>query len=293
MKHFYSFKKLAIVAFLAAIGTGNLLAASYITRGGIRYVYNSKKTEVSVTKLSDGAVYVDDVVVPESIVNSSNQVIPVVGVNANAFSDCTELKSVTLPSSVKTIGDYAFDTCESLETVVMPGVETIGNWSFRNCYKLKDLVLPEGLKSIGNYCFDKNYECTVVELPSTITNLGGYVWEGNPQITTVICHATTPPAVKKGYLDGEEIYTIFDDDDYQGRTLYVPAGCVSLYKSAGGWSHFKSNVKEIDESGVDAIAPDASEVPVEYYNLLGVRVANPSNGVFIKKQGNKVTKVIL
>ncbi len=33
--------------------------------------------------------------------------------------------------------------------------------------------------------------------------------------------------------------------------------------------------------------------PVEYYNLQGVKVANPSNGIFIKKQGSKATKVIL
>ena len=43
----------------------------------------------------------------------------------------------------------------------------------------------------------------------------------------------------------------------------------------------------IVEVGVDA------DAAVEYYNLQGVKVANPSNGVFIKKQGNKTTKVVL
>lgn len=43
----------------------------------------------------------------------------------------------------------------------------------------------------------------------------------------------------------------------------------------------------IVEVGVDATAP------VEYYNLQGVKVENPSNGIFIKKQGNKTTKVVL
>ena len=44
-------------------------------------------------------------------------------------------------------------------------------------------------------------------------------------------------------------------------------------------------------SAIDAIGADAADV--EYYNLQGVKVANPSNGVFIKKQGNKATKVVL
>ncbi len=45
-------------------------------------------------------------------------------------------------------------------------------------------------------------------------------------------------------------------------------------------------------TGVDNIAVDAN-APVEYYNLQGVKVENPSNGIFIKKQGNKTTKVVL
>ena len=32
---------------------------------------------------------------------------------------------------------------------------------------------------------------------------------------------------------------------------------------------------------------------LEYYNLQGVKVENPSNGIFIKKQGTKATKVVL
>ena len=43
----------------------------------------------------------------------------------------------------------------------------------------------------------------------------------------------------------------------------------------------------IEEVGVDANAP------VEYYNLQGVKVARPENGIFIKKQGSKTTKVVL
>ena len=33
--------------------------------------------------------------------------------------------------------------------------------------------------------------------------------------------------------------------------------------------------------------------PVEYYNLQGMKVANPEKGIFIKKQGKKATRVVL
>lgn len=45
-------------------------------------------------------------------------------------------------------------------------------------------------------------------------------------------------------------------------------------------------------TGVNGLEVDAN-APVEYYNLNGVRVANPENGVFIRRQGNKVSKVVV
>lgn len=48
-----------------------------------------------------------------------------------------------------------------------------------------------------------------------------------------------------------------------------------------------------NSSGVDGVDADEVEVEPVYYNLQGIVVANPSNGIFIKKAGNKVTKVIL
>jgi hypothetical protein len=42
---------------------------------------------------------------------------------------------------------------------------------------------------------------------------------------------------------------------------------------------------------IEEVATD--NAPIEYYNLQGVKVANPENGIFIKKQGAKTTKVVL
>ncbi|MDE6768940.1 MAG: hypothetical protein K2J78_04350 [Muribaculaceae bacterium] len=45
-------------------------------------------------------------------------------------------------------------------------------------------------------------------------------------------------------------------------------------------------------TGVANIAVDEN-APVEYYNMQGIRVANPTNGLYIKRQGKKATKVIV
>ncbi|MDE6126723.1 MAG: hypothetical protein K2G30_07195 [Muribaculaceae bacterium] len=46
------------------------------------------------------------------------------------------------------------------------------------------------------------------------------------------------------------------------------------------------------EAGVENVATEGADAPAEYFNLQGVRVANPENGLFICRQGNKVTKVV-
>jgi hypothetical protein len=43
---------------------------------------------------------------------------------------------------------------------------------------------------------------------------------------------------------------------------------------------------------VDINASADNTLPVEYFNLQGVRVDNPVNGIFIRRQGSHVTKVI-
>lgn len=47
------------------------------------------------------------------------------------------------------------------------------------------------------------------------------------------------------------------------------------------------------ESGVEAIEADNANAPVEYFNLQGVRVENPENGIFIRRQGTSVEKVVI
>lgn len=46
-------------------------------------------------------------------------------------------------------------------------------------------------------------------------------------------------------------------------------------------------------TGVESISVEDSVAPVEYFNLQGVRVENPENGLYIVRQGNKVSKQLI
>ena len=68
----------------------------------------------------------------------------------------------------------------------------------------------------------------------------------------------------------------------------------TAYLEGSSWySSMKLSVdnENPEVSGVEGV--EAENAEVEYYNLQGVKVENPEKGIFIKKQGNKTTKVIL
>ncbi|MBD5177867.1 MAG: hypothetical protein HDT04_04485 [Bacteroidales bacterium] len=46
-----------------------------------------------------------------------------------------------------------------------------------------------------------------------------------------------------------------------------------------------------DPAGVENVVVNDENAPVEFYNLQGIRVANPDNGIYIRRQGNQATKV--
>lgn len=77
----------------------------------------------------------------------------------NAFNN-TDLTSIVIPDSVTFIGDYAFASCYSLETVTLnesSELEQIEYSAFRHCDNLRSILLPRKLNQIGNQAF---YNCT-------------------------------------------------------------------------------------------------------------------------------------
>ena len=70
-----------------------------------------------------------------------------------AFQGCSKLKSLTLPTDLKTIGQSAFQGCTSLETLNIPSAETIDASAFSGCKALTSISLPKNVKTIGNAAF--------------------------------------------------------------------------------------------------------------------------------------------
>ena len=118
-------------------------------------------TTLKVVKKSGG--YSGDIVIP-STVYLHGSIYIVTEVASEAFSNCTNLKSVVLNNSVKIIGDYAFAGCRNLTSVELPGPRSLGTGVFNDCRSLSTIHLPEEMTSIGDLCFH-GAGLTSIELP--------------------------------------------------------------------------------------------------------------------------------
>ena len=108
-----------------------------------------------------------DVVIPEGVVTLPDHM----------FDGCVNLKSVKLPSTLKSISAGLFQECTELESIEIPnGVEEIKIYAFNNCEKLKTLVIPDSVKHIGDTVCARCKNLQNVEMSDSVTELGAYAF---------------------------------------------------------------------------------------------------------------------
>ena len=107
-------------------------------------------------------------------------------IGAYAFSYCSSLTSLTLPSGVASIGDYAFYGCSGLTSLTLPSsITTIDDCTFYGCSGLTSLTLPSSVTSIGSSAFDGCSGLTSLTLPSSVTTIGKYAFKGCSGLTSL------------------------------------------------------------------------------------------------------------
>ncbi len=111
-------------------------------------------------KLCSGATHLKTVSIPKSVTSIEN----------NAFEYCENLIDVTIPENVTIIGDFAFYNCKNIENITIPNsVKTIGDYAFYNCTSIEDINLGNGLTEIGYFVFKNCEKLKNLTIPATLT----------------------------------------------------------------------------------------------------------------------------
>ena len=128
--------------------------------------------------------YLQSIVIPNSVTTIMNQ----------AFSGNGQLNSVIFgtPSSVTSIGDFAFAYDTALSSITLPNSLTaIGYGSFSNDSALTSITLPNSITSIGDAAFENDSSLTSITIPNSVTSIGATTFHWCAALTSI----TIPNAV--------------------------------------------------------------------------------------------------
>ena len=154
-----------------------------------------------------------------------------------AFYICSNLETVSIPGSLRTIGQFAFCRVDKMGSVDIPvGVKSIRNSAFENCPLLKNITIPEGVDTIGSWAFSMSSSLESITIPSSIKQIGNGAFHNCPNLTTVNILCETPPR-----LGASAFY--YDDPPVFPAEIIVPCASLDAYKAAQNWSFYASIIK--------------------------------------------------
>lgn len=122
----------------------------------------------------------------------------------SAFLNCESLvkssartAKFVIPSSVKSIGEHAFDGCTGLEKLTLTkGIEDINAYAFYGCTGLTDVTIPTNAKVLGDSAFENCTGLKNVKIQNGIDEIGEFAFAGCENITSLILYPATNTKLK-------------------------------------------------------------------------------------------------
>ena len=189
-------------------------------------------------------------------------------IGRSSFYNCKSMVGLTVPGSVKTIGDYAFYGCENLgdsnlyadeeqtetltgQVIIENGVEHIGSRAFYKCNSLVEIVIPDsvtylgvrafyncaklknvsfgnGLKEIPEYTF---YKCELLEsvhISDSIETVGKYAFRGCISLKDVSFGANTKTVSSYAFYGCTALISVKLGNSIECVEEFAFRGCTSV-----------------------------------------------------------------
>ncbi|MBV5312448.1 MAG: leucine-rich repeat domain-containing protein [Prolixibacteraceae bacterium] len=201
-----------------------------------------------------------------------------------ALYGCSKLNSLSIPTTVKRIGYFAFINSKAMISVdvnnlnyssingllynkeqtqliycpqdisgtlnIPPTVTIIVDDAFFSCDKITSIVIPPSLKTIDIWAFEKCTGLTTFSIPSTVESIGESAFYNCTGLTSIYCFAQKP-------IDLSSSKEVFYNVNKTTCKLYVPLGSSILYSLADQWKDFL-NIVEFSTTDVKQI--EANEI---------------------------------
>lgn len=212
---------LATIAVLLCSITAN--AADFEVDGIYYNITSETDKTVEVTYCGNYAghypnAYSGSVTIPESVIYNENTYC-VKTLGNKAFMGSSNLTSISIPSSVTTIGSYIFSSCKSLTTITIAegnqkydsrdncnaiietqkntliigcqgttipnSVTTIGAEAFYACPQLTSIIIPNSVTTIGFLAFGNCTKLTSITIPNSVTTIESQAFSDCSSLTSI------------------------------------------------------------------------------------------------------------
>jgi|GEM_PF-6812536 len=120
-----------------------------------------------------------NIIIPSKINDKNVTAIEGGAFNCLPGSDANHIQitSVTIPNTVTSIGDYAFQLCHNLVSITIPNsVTSIGWGAFSYCDNLVSITIPNSITSIRNSTFYYCTRLTSIAIPNSVTSIEPYTF---------------------------------------------------------------------------------------------------------------------
>jgi len=201
------------------------------------------------------------------VIPSNINGIEITGISDRAFYRAGYLKSIRIPDTIKSLGNYSFYQCSDLKEITIPGsVSAIGNNAFMGCRSLERVFILFGVQSIGNGAFANCTNLSQVSIsPSTASiNVRSFNNSGSVEIQA------NPDSPAGQYKDYQNMVTVVD----------LPSDSPSAYE----YTVDKNTGEVIIEGYVGT-----SKTPIVPDKINGMDVSGIGDGAFQDKPITQVT----
>jgi len=167
---------------------------------------------------------------------------------------------VIIPNSVKTIGRWAFALNQLTSVMIPNSVTTIEEGAFE-LNLLTSVMIPNSVTTIGNQAFAGN-QLTSVTIPNSVTTIGDYAFAGN-RLTSV----TIPNSVT---TIGEEAFA-----QNQLTSVNIPNSVTTIGEGAFAGNQLTSvDANTLRDQDGDSQKKEGTSITLKVYNYVNMTVAN-------------------